>query len=87
MTATEIDSDLEILNEIFNQDSLPCSYGDCQQEATHILVCAQCKIGKETLCAEHAQTLKQGAGPFDVILFNETCGHSPLILACPLLPI
>lgn len=86
MTATELDSDLEILNEILDQESLPCSYEQCENEATHLLQCAACGVGKETLCSPHAVELRQ-AGEWVTITFNETCGHTPFIVECPLLPI
>ena len=86
MTAIETRSDTEILEDILNEESLPCSYEDCPEEASHILQCAVCGIGKETLCQWHKDAILD-APEWATIYFNKTCGHYPLVFECKILPI
>jgi hypothetical protein len=81
-------SEVDIFESIELNDHVGCSYGDCDREATHMLECPEDKAA-ETICKEHAMVF-QIVGqtlPNEVITFDNTCGHSPKISECQILPL
>lgn len=82
MTSTDTvgDTDIEILNELFNMDREPCSLGDCDHPAAWFLLCPYDRSA-ETVCSMHRQELL-GWPKDHNITFDNTCGHNPDIGSC-----
>lgn len=88
MTAIGVDLDTEILQGLDWEESVPCSYRDCDEEATHFLTCGACGISRETMCAEHTkETIRtKRIAPEARVIFDTTCLHEPELGNCPITP-
>jgi hypothetical protein len=80
-TNTDAGVDIEVINQLDFEPVIPCSVGDCNQEAKWFLICGVCGVGQETVCQPHRQEL--GEWPeYAQISFDQTCLHSPFIGYC-----
>lgn len=81
------DLEIQILDEL--DSAIPCSYTDCDGEATHILVCGACYTGREFMCGPH--TIQTAAAkmqiPEERVIFDQTCKHGPELGNCDIEPI
>ena len=84
--ATEIETN--IFSDTDLDDRVDCSYTDCDVEATHMLQCPEDQMC-ETMCQLHTEetALVKILSPFYSITFDNTCGHSPAIGDCNILPL
>lgn len=87
-TALDIDIDSDLMKELESlDDSVKCSFVDCDKDATHILRCP-CFEGNETMCSPHTASVREGQSvKTAVIVFNETCGHTVRLSDCAILSI
>ncbi len=90
--AATAEPDIDIATEIFANidlsDKVDCSYTDCEQEATHMLQCPE-DSSCETMCREHTEeaVMTKLLMPDFQIIFDNTCGHTPKMGDCEILPL
>lgn len=90
MAGAAVEEDIDI-KQLFDgmDDSILCSFTDCEKDASHFLICGICKVSHETMCAEHtADTMVvKVTMPDATITFDQTCGHQPRFGDCEIRPI
>jgi hypothetical protein len=87
----DIAGDTEIETLLFESldSSIPCSFPECDSDATHILVCGACFQGREFMCGPHTEIVQQikTIAPTELIIFDQTCGQTPEYGNCHIEPI
>ena len=86
-SGADIDTSTEIFNDLNLNWDVPCSYTDCDIEATHFLVCPEDGM-RETMCTPHTIVTKlmQVEAPDETIVFDNSCGHHPKAKDCKITP-
>ncbi len=88
-------SETDILEALDFEESPPnCDFTDCESEAKAKLVCGACGVGTpggglELMCIEHTVgvALTQQMHPEEPIRFDQTCGHTPELGNCVIVPL
>ncbi len=79
-TSTVGDVDIEVLEKLFEGFGEPCSYGECENQATWMLLCPYDRSA-ETVCDQHRQYILN-MDQDEPIRFDGTCGHAPDVGSC-----
>jgi hypothetical protein len=79
------DTDTVILTELFDEDAVPCEYGDCTRPASWAFVCGECGVGRELVCQEHYVLINDPVIDYQMV-FNNTCGHLVYASHCRWVP-
>lgn len=82
----DITTDFELFELTDWDETVPCAYTDCDEKATHVLICGVCQVGRELMCTAHTEQTRQ-AGQWEQVTFDGTCGHHPFLSLCGIEPL
>lgn len=82
VTDTVGDTEIEVLEKLDFESSVPCDITGCDNDAVWILTCGACFQGREFTCDECRNVLLTWPEE-ERIIFDNTCKHGPEIGNCP----